>query len=597
MRKLAAFLRAPSNWPLVGIPLVLMLWAQFGAPALGLAGFTSVSYLDSPYRGPLPAGRPADPIASHVVIVVADGLRLDNSRAMPNLNALRARGADRVMTVGQPSFSLPGWTAIGTGAWQEQSGFASNYPTDAVAIDTIFLAARRKGLSTAIVGERGWEQLYAGGADSLRTVADPPGVYANYLGIQIEDENITLFALAALAARPALLLIHLPGPDLVSHGFGAKGDKSAEINRQVDEQLGRILAAIDLADTAVFFTADHGHLARGGHGGWEPEVLQVPFVAAGRGIKPGRYPDAVQVDIAPTVATLLGIAIPSHSQGDILVDELDGSPALIAARAIDAADEVASRYAAMLRVIGDGRTVDRVELGRARSALASGTFSDAMAAARASSDRVRAQWSVARDERLGRERLLRLPVALLVLAPFALYLWLWRRMRWPWGVPVVGALAYFMIWNLNYFAVQHDSYSASMYNIESNVRPFLTTRVTEAMAALALAVVVVAVLARNAGASGIFRGVINTFFVIGGALAVQILLFYVLWGATFAWYLPDLGLGFKYYLDVFQSTAFWPLPFLPLGALLPFVGLGVAWLARSVGRIGPRARKPASATP
>lgn len=585
-------LRRPANWPILGIPLALMLWAFFGAPALGLAGFNSLSFYDSPYRGALPSGRPADGIAAHVLIVVFDGLRVDNSREMPNLNALRARGADRVLTVGQPSFSLPGWTAIGTGAWQEQSGFATNFPKTAIDIDTIFLAARRKGLSTAIVGEEGWDQLYAGGADVLRTVRDPPGAYTNFLGIQRADQAATDLARAILPSRPALMLVHLPGSDLVSHGWGAKSEQSVEITKQLDDQLGQLLALVDLSDTAVLVTADHGHLDRGGHGGWEPEALRVPFIAAGRGIRPGRYADATQVDIAPTVATLLGTAIPSHGQGNVLVDELDAPPGLLAIRAVDVADEVATRYGAMLRTIGDSRSVDRTDLEKAKSALANAKPEDAITAARASNDRIRAQWASAHDERLARERLTRVPIAIAVLVPFGLYVWWWRGMRCPWRVPVAGAITYVVVWNANYFLVQRHTYSLSMFNVESNIRPFLTARVTEAMLALTLAVVLVAIASRRSAAIGILQAVANTFFLIAAVLAVQIVLFWTWWGATINWAIPDLFFGFKYYLDVFQSTVFWPLVYVPLGLILPALALAIAWLARKIEGLTRRAAAP-----
>jgi 1-acyl-sn-glycerol-3-phosphate acyltransferase len=57
-----------------------------------------------------------------------------------------------------------------------------------------------------------------------------------------------------------------------------------------------------------------------------------------------------------------------------------------------------------------------------------------------------------------------------------------------------------------------------------------------------------------------------------------------------AWYQPDTFWGFKYYLVVFQTSAFWPLVFLPLCALLPLLALGVAWAARQAARL--LARKP-----
>ena len=45
-------------------------------------------------------------------------------------------------------------------------------------------------------------------------------------------------------------------------------------------------------------------------GGAEPEVLRVPFAAAGAGIRPGRYGDAEIIDLAPTMTALLGLPAP-----------------------------------------------------------------------------------------------------------------------------------------------------------------------------------------------------------------------------------------------------------------------------------------------
>jgi hypothetical protein len=56
----------------------------------------------------------------------------------------------------------------------------------------------------------------------------------------------------------------------------------------------------------------------------------------------------------------------------------------------------------------------------------------------------------------------------------------------------------------------------------------------------------------------------------------------VWWNITFAWYLPNPVIGFKYYLDVFQATAFWPMIYLPLALMLPLIALGTAWAARRV---------------
>jgi hypothetical protein len=52
--------------------------------------------------------------------------------------------------------------------------------------------------------------------------------------------------------------------------------------------------------------------------GYAPEDadMQGIFLALGRGVPPGSHPDAVRmIDVAPTVAKLLGIAPPRDAEG------------------------------------------------------------------------------------------------------------------------------------------------------------------------------------------------------------------------------------------------------------------------------------------
>lgn len=562
MSRLFRFLKHPSHWPVFLIPILLALWGQFGALRLGATTFRSAMYYQSPYLGPLEPGDEGDPIAARVVLVVVDGLREDASREMPTLNALRAQGADRVVEAGLFSFTLPSSAVIGTGARQEQNGFNSNFPEDAVEIDTIFLAAKRAGLTTALVAEPMWSQLYDVGVDLRRTIpAIPEAEYTNLEGTLAHDREMADHAIQVLQVEPDFAVLYLPGVDMSGHGFGNASDEYLETALNSDAQIARMLAEIDLTTTAVLITADHGHIAAGGHGGGEPEVLRVPLVAVGRGIRPGEYLDAQQVDLAPTIAVLLGTSIPAHNMGDPLVDMLDAPEALLVDRQTDHAAQIANRYDAMLRVIG-----------------ATPSLEDTGAA-----DRV-AQWEVARAARLTRERLLRLPVALLVLLPALLYLWWWRRSRWEWRVPLTLALLYFILWNINFFAIRQLTYSASWLSKDADLEKFFESRVIESMLLLVLLMLALGVWRFRAAWLEIAREAANTLFLIALGLLVQILIFYVWWNITFSWVLADAQMGFKYYVDVFQTTVFWPMLPLPLALILPLLALGAAGLLRLIAR-------------
>jgi arylsulfatase A-like enzyme len=60
------------------------------------------------------------------------------------------------------------------------------------------------------------------------------------------------------------------------------------------------------------------------HGQPSDRDTHIPLIFSGRGIKPGRYADrADAVDIAPTLAKLLGISPLSFVDGRVLTEALD----------------------------------------------------------------------------------------------------------------------------------------------------------------------------------------------------------------------------------------------------------------------------------
>jgi len=67
----------------------------------------------------------------------------------------------------------------------------------------------------------------------------------------------------------------------IGENFGIKSPNGVMCHLKALEKKG--LAS----ETAIVVTADHGHTGRGGHGGVEPEVLAVPLVMAGAGVRAG----------------------------------------------------------------------------------------------------------------------------------------------------------------------------------------------------------------------------------------------------------------------------------------------------------------------
>jgi len=106
--------------------------------------------------------------------------------------------------------------------------------------------------------------------------------------------------------------------------------------RMLDDQVGRILAALDAAgttdDTIIVFTADHGDMA-GGHGmvwkstsAFYDEIARVPLIIRyPRKLKPQASDLTTDLtDLMPTLLDLLGRPIPAQAQGLSLVPFLTG---------------------------------------------------------------------------------------------------------------------------------------------------------------------------------------------------------------------------------------------------------------------------------
>lgn len=108
--------------------------------------------------------------------------------------------------------------------------------------------------------------------------------------------------------------------------------------RYVDAQIGTVverLRVLGLLDrTAVVLTSDHGE-GLGDHGVLEhganlhDELVRVPLILRAPGVPPGRRPEgpAQLEDLAPTLLSLMGIAIPDALDGYDLLPWLSGATA------------------------------------------------------------------------------------------------------------------------------------------------------------------------------------------------------------------------------------------------------------------------------
>ncbi len=290
-------------------------------------------------------------LARRVFLVIADGLRHDRSYELPFLDELRRRGVDAEATAHYPTWSRPNYVAILTGVPPLASGVRTNHHFTPVLLDSLMDRARQAGLSVAsatdyevlprvFLRRRGAasrepilidlderaESDFAQDPESQAGVRAPAADFTS----PFDDARYAPWpggfseAGAALAAGRADLVVLLVGAaDAAGHEHGGDSEEYRHAALDVDRALARVLGGVDLEQDAVVVVADHGHTGSGGHGGLEPEVTSVPLVLAGAGIaRGGTVEDARLIDVAPTVAALLGIPAPGHGLGVTLTGAL-----------------------------------------------------------------------------------------------------------------------------------------------------------------------------------------------------------------------------------------------------------------------------------
>ena len=87
------------------------------------------------------------------------------------------------------------------------------------------------------------------------------------------------------ARSNGLLVAGITGADGTAHDYGGESEVYREVVQAVDRCLGSLVKALDDGRTVFVAVSDHGHIDHrggGGHGGSEPEVMEVPLVLFGK---------------------------------------------------------------------------------------------------------------------------------------------------------------------------------------------------------------------------------------------------------------------------------------------------------------------------
>ena len=423
---------------------------------LALAGgsyYLAVGLMDNiyQYRSPLNADPPVpglslgEPVARQVVFVLIDALRYDTSLkpdVMPVLNQLRKQAAFAEMHSKTPSYSSPGYGVLVTGAWPELSdspAFNLSYEDiPEISQDNIFSSANRLGLKTAISGFNWFEKLIPKKAVST-------GFYTQGEDNSADRDVVNAALPWVQSGDYQLILIHIDQVDYAGHHEGGPQSENWDAAAaRADALLGEILAKMDLSQDVIFVCSDHGQIDQGGHGGQDVVTLLEPFVMAGKGIQPGDYGKVNMVDVAPTLAAILGINIPAAAQGQVLSDMISGlSPEVLSKLPLATARQQVDLIKAYSDSIGVPASETLLQVDENK------TITD-----------FQNNLMDLRQKRLNRERLQRFGIGLAVSVIACLIFLRWKPKDWR--RLLLAALIYSILFHIYYLLVGPKLYSFSV---------------------------------------------------------------------------------------------------------------------------------------
>lgn len=267
---------------------------------------------------------PIPKLTDHLLFVVVDGLRYDvatDPARMPRFAANMQGKSSAEVWAGRISMTTSAILSYGTGQRGKLEQILRNVNPEPPPFNNWLDNARRSGLRLMSVGDPAWADMYRSALEAY--VLDPKGV-----AIDVDFNPQTFAGIRQLKARsPNVLIAHFVTPDHQGHAYGIPSARYRAHIRDFDGQLDALLGEFG-PEWTVIVTSDHGAADSGTHGTDTAVQRRSPMFAYGPGIQSGVHPTERidQVDIAATLATLVGVPAPAHGLGHVLVDFLRLTP-------------------------------------------------------------------------------------------------------------------------------------------------------------------------------------------------------------------------------------------------------------------------------
>lgn len=260
-----------------------------------------------------------------VILLYVDGLHpdaIDHFR-LETMEAMRERGA----SARQGMMPFPAHPTIGSyGDWHTTS-----FPNVMTLAGTIFLKERpnflqhrfvHDGITLHAAGSRSYRSLNDG-FDYVLTRGDiPDSALVDFYFDAFEREGDVLFArimLQETGNAGRLQSGQNLSDDPWAQDIFAEGSPYGYAIREADKQIARLQAFLQARgklESTLFVLVGDGQSRHGWHLDLDPESARTPIIFYGPGVASGAQIDyAETIDVAPTIAAIMGIAAPNEDGG------------------------------------------------------------------------------------------------------------------------------------------------------------------------------------------------------------------------------------------------------------------------------------------
>jgi hypothetical protein len=265
-----------------------------------------------------------NPLASRVLLVIVNNLGQNDLENLPSLQNLKTVSTGSYLFTEPVASTTPGLVSLLTGADSTLSGGFTVVPTDSSPtapsastqlsrLDNLLVSAHRDHQTTALFSTQAYLDAMQPDwlnfnlvFDTNQPSTDVADVAINFM--QKKGANLSIVQLAGLAQAQAT--------------FGNNSSQVSDARQQLDTALAKLTdnAQVDLSRTTVIITGDWDSSTRAG------DRWSVPLLLVGQAVQPGERSWGQQVDVAPTIAALLGIEYPRNNQGRVLTSALAMNP-------------------------------------------------------------------------------------------------------------------------------------------------------------------------------------------------------------------------------------------------------------------------------